>query len=73
MHVCHRIGVPSGTLSSTKITLQPQSSWVAAKSMPLLFTPPNLAGFKLAATMIFFPMRAFGSYSPRIEETMTRS
>ena len=53
-------GVPVGTLSSTKISLQPQALLVAAISMPLLVTPVSLAGFRFAKTIIFLPISSSG-------------
>lgn len=55
-----QILVPSGTISSTKMTWQPQALLVAASSIPSLVTPENLAGFRFAMTIIFFPIISSG-------------
>lgn len=55
-----QILVPSGTMSSTIITWQPQALLVPARSMPSLVTPTILAGFRLAMTIIFLPMSSSG-------------
>ena len=55
-----QILVPSGTMSSTIITWQPQALLVPARSMPSLVTPTILAGFRLAMTIIFLPMSSLG-------------